>query len=118
MTEAYKGDLVALHAELREKVVARLQTCLGADVVNAVALFAGGKQTFWYDTDHECLFRQGIVNPPHSNRMAYPDSLMDLVSESNFHYVFGVNEPDLFGALDLETGRNMNHFCRDLPNGV
>lgn len=45
---------------------------------------AGGEMTL-YDTDAELLFRQ----------------------ESFFYYLFGVNEPGLFGAIDITSGKSM-----------
>ena len=45
-----------------------------------------------HDTDHEPLFRQ----------------------ESYFHWLFGVREPDFYGALDVKTGRAML-FIPHLP---
>ena len=48
---------------------------------HAVIFLQGGEATTRYDTDHEHIFRQ----------------------ESFFHYLFGVKEPDFFGAIHCET---------------
>ncbi|KAJ3012349.1 UNVERIFIED_CONTAM: hypothetical protein HDU68_001245 [Siphonaria sp. JEL0065] len=91
-------DFAAMHKECREKVFAGMKA---ADIVSGVALLKGGEPTFRYatnieitnhhvcltplcshDTDHEHLFRQ----------------------ESHFFYLFGINEPDLYGLLDFTTG--------------
>jgi hypothetical protein len=85
-------ELKAMHAEIRTNVMSRLPKVQGH-----IALFQGGRNAYQYDTgklilfwflyltfietDHEHLFRQ----------------------ESNFHYLFGVNEPNLFGVLDAIT---------------
>eukprot|EP00474_Spongospora_subterranea_P000529 CRZ00987.1 hypothetical protein [Spongospora subterranea] len=67
-------DLIALHRENRNRVFDGFPNAKGE-----IALFQGGKKFLRYDTDHEDLFRQ----------------------ESFFFYLFGVNEPGLYGALDL-----------------
>lgn len=72
-------DYAALHQGCRSKVVKGMKD---AGVCEGIAVLKGGEPSFRHDTDHEHLFRQ----------------------ESHFHYLFGVNEPDLFGALDLATG--------------
>lgn len=75
-----------LHAEVRSKVVARLiKACEEAGVpTSGVALFRGGRSACRNDTDHELLFRQ----------------------ESYFQYLFGVEDPDWWGMLELPSGRS------------
>uniref|UniRef100_A0A7S1CA66 Xaa-Pro dipeptidase n=1 Tax=Bicosoecida sp. CB-2014 TaxID=1486930 RepID=A0A7S1CA66_9STRA len=73
----------SLHARNRAAVVDNLKRFGGATVPEkAVILVQGGVAETRDDTDHEPLFRQ----------------------ESNFHYLFGVREPDCFGAIDVATG--------------
>lgn len=48
-----------------------------------------------HDTDHECLFRQ----------------------ESYFNWAFGVKEPDMYGAIDIDSGR-ATLFIPRLPEEV
>ncbi|KAI9353567.1 peptidase M24, structural domain-containing protein [Obelidium mucronatum] len=66
----------AMHKQCRDKVFAGMKE---AGVLSGVALLKGGEPSFRHDTDHEHLFRQ----------------------ESHFFYLFGINEPDLFGMLDF-----------------
>ena len=51
---------------------------------NGVILLKGGNQLNQYDTDIEPVFRQ----------------------DSWFNYLFGVKEPEFYGALDLSTGKS------------
>lgn len=68
---------MSMHKENRDKLLAGL----AGTSTNAVVLLQGGKAKTRNDTDHEPLFRQ----------------------ESYFHYLFGVKEPDFYGAIDLTT---------------
>ena len=71
---------MTMHAENRARLVKALK---GAGVpTTAVVLLAGGPAVMRHETDHEVLFRQ----------------------ESNFHWAFGVKEPDFFGTIDVGTG--------------
>lgn len=72
---------MSLHAENRARLVARLREA-GADA-KAVVILEGGPTPTRHETDHEPIFRQ----------------------ESNFHWAFGVREPDWFGAIEVGTGR-------------
>mmetsp|Transcript_51697 Transcript_51697/g.160902 ORF Transcript_51697/g.160902 Transcript_51697/m.160902 type:complete len:508 (-) Transcript_51697:307-1830(-) len=81
----------SLHKETRNKVIKNMKQ-LGA-VLGSVAFLAGGVSRCRDDTDHEELFRQ----------------------ESNFHYVFGVAEPDCFGALMVDSGESIL-FVPRLPS--
>ena len=47
----------------------------------------------WWRADHEPLFKQ----------------------ESNFQYLFGVKEPDFYGAIDVDTGRHAL-YCPCAPS--
>lgn len=71
--------------ESRSKFVAQMrEACLAAgESTCGVALFRGGCSSVRYDTDQEELFRQ----------------------ESYFSYLFGVEEPDFWGMVELPTGR-------------
>ncbi|KAJ3077178.1 hypothetical protein HDU98_007563 [Podochytrium sp. JEL0797] len=74
-------DYALLHSANRAKVFAGMKA---SGVTSGVALLKGGESEFRHDTDHEHLFRQ----------------------ESYFFYLFGVNEPDLFGMLDFATSKS------------
>lgn len=54
-------------------------------VKGAMVLLQGGVAKERNDTDHEPLFRQ----------------------ESYFHWAFGVEEPDFYGAIDVDTGKSI-----------
>ena len=69
---------MAMHAESRAKLVAAMRAAGHAGVV----VLQGGEAACRDDTDHELDFRQ----------------------ESYFHYLFGVREPEWWGAIDLATG--------------
>jgi len=73
-----------LHRGTRQKLVQALMNG-GVDMTGSVVLLEGGKASYHHDTDHEHLFRQ----------------------ESYFHYLFGVREPDCFGAIELSTGKSI-----------
>jgi hypothetical protein len=68
----------SLHAENRK----RMLTLLDKDSVKGLALMMGGKEVCRNDSDHEPIFRQ----------------------ESNFHYLFGVAEPDCYATIDTQSG--------------
>ena len=67
----------SLHAEARAALVSRMGPSPG------VVLLRGGEAKCRNDTDHEELFRQ----------------------ESYFAYLFGVDEPDWWGMIELPSGR-------------
>ncbi|KAJ3199077.1 hypothetical protein HDU82_000738 [Entophlyctis luteolus] len=69
-------DIAALHCACRRKVADAMHA---VGVVSGLIFLEGGRSEFRHDTDHEHLFRQ----------------------ESYFHYLFGINEPGLYGILDL-----------------
>jgi Xaa-Pro dipeptidase len=76
-----------MHQEIRANIFAAAKAKLPA-TPNSVILLAGGTEADFelYDTDVlKTEFRQ----------------------EAFFRYVFGVNEPDCFGALDLSTGESL-----------
>lgn len=83
---------MSLHKENREKVVSLLEGTTSFD--KAVVLLQGGKAKTRADTDHEPLFRQ----------------------ESYFHYLFGVKEPDFFGALVPATKKSILFIPRLPPS--
>jgi Xaa-Pro dipeptidase len=69
-----------LHRVNREKLLRMFK----ADSKNGeVIILKGGESQNRHETDHEELFRQ----------------------ESYFHYLFGVKEPDCWGAIDVASGR-------------
>ncbi|KAK9815595.1 hypothetical protein WJX72_006529 [[Myrmecia] bisecta] len=83
-----------LHGKLREKFVkAMLARAGGSAEALGVVLLQGGGPAHIYNTDMEGLFRQ----------------------ESYFHYLFGVEVEDYFGAIDLQTGRSLLFMPR-LPD--
>ena len=71
---------LSIHLENREKVVRAFRE---KQFSEGIALLSGGETRYRNDTDHEELFRQ----------------------ESNFHYLFGVLEPDCMGMLNIATGK-------------
>jgi len=77
-----------MHAENRGRVVERLKSdaSVASVLVNgqAMILMQGGISQNRNETDHELMFRQ----------------------ESSFQYLFGVREPDCYGALDVSTGKS------------
>ncbi|GBG32756.1 Xaa-Pro dipeptidase [Hondaea fermentalgiana] len=86
--DLYEVDL-DMYKENREKLVSKLKA--RDDVIckdNSIALFQGGPAPTRYDSDHEPIFRQ----------------------ESNFSYLFGVKEPDVYGVIELESGRTTLFF--------
>jgi len=84
--DLYEVDL-AMYKENREKLVQKLRE--RDDVAQgSIALFQGGPAPTRYDSDHEPVFRQ----------------------ESNFSYLFGVKEPDVYGVLEIDSGRSTLFF--------
>eukprot|EP00271_Cylindrocystis_brebissonii_P013077 TRINITY_DN32651_c0_g1_i1.p1 TRINITY_DN32651_c0_g1~~TRINITY_DN32651_c0_g1_i1.p1 ORF type:complete len:500 (+),score=104.91 TRINITY_DN32651_c0_g1_i1:210-1709(+) len=79
--DTYKIPM-AMYAENRAKLVQRLEN---EGLVEGVVLLQGGESATRYDTDTEPLFRQ----------------------ESYFAYLFGVTEPDFYGAVDVATGKSI-----------
>jgi Xaa-Pro dipeptidase len=69
----------SLHAKNRKRLVELMKRDPSE---KSIALLAGGVTAMCEDTDREKLFRQ----------------------ESNFHYLFGVAEPDCLGTIDTSTG--------------
>ncbi|XP_046661345.1 xaa-Pro dipeptidase isoform X2 [Homalodisca vitripennis] len=62
----------------------RLWDCLRTKAPRGVVILEGGRDVDLHDTDVNFVFQQ----------------------ESYFHWMFGVDEPDFYGALDLATGRS------------
>lgn len=74
----------SLHAENRQRLVARFTR--GGDIPKqSFILLEGGKSETLYDSDSDRLFRQ----------------------ESFFQWTFGVNEPDFYGAIEVDTGASI-----------
>lgn len=73
----------ALYRDNRAKLVARMRDA--GHGASAAAVFQGGSEAMRHDTDHEDLFRQ----------------------ESTFLYLFGVNEPNFFGFVDVERAESV-----------
>lgn len=74
-----------LYRQNRSKLTAAMRQHLQAQglPINGVVLLQGGEEQTRYCTDHLILFRQ----------------------ESYFAYLFGVKEPDFYGAMDISTGK-------------
>lgn len=72
---------LTMHKENREKLLVRLRAIPAA--AHSFALFQGGQTMEQYDTDHELVFRQ----------------------ESNFQYLFGVQDADCLAGIDIATGK-------------
>ncbi|XP_074269440.1 uncharacterized protein LOC141592603 [Silene latifolia] len=83
-----------LHALNRDKLVKSLQQHLSLNnlPIHGFVLLQGGEEKTRYCTDHAELFRQ----------------------ESYFAYLFGVREPDFYGAIDVTTGNSIL-FAPRLP---
>lgn len=83
---------MSMHAEQRERILKRFDE-LG--IKDGIILLQGGKSSTYLrdDTDHEDIFRQ----------------------ESFFHYLFGVKEPDCYGAI-LVKNRQSVLFIPRLPD--
>ncbi|XP_057291704.1 xaa-Pro dipeptidase-like [Hydractinia symbiolongicarpus] len=79
---------MSLHAENRKRLVTELQSKAAGSIV----LIQGGESETLHSTDRERLFRQ----------------------ESYFHWLFGVKEPDCYGAIDINTGKSIL-FVPKLP---
>ncbi|CAM6085038.1 unnamed protein product [Calypogeia fissa] len=76
-----------LYAQNRYKLVSRMTAQLKAESLppTGIVLLQGGSEQLRYCTDHLLLFRQ----------------------ESYFAYLFGVKEPDCYGAIDISTGKSL-----------
>ena len=82
---------MSLYAENRSRLVAKLSSTGAAST--SVIVLQGGVATTRHETDHEDLFRQ----------------------ESNFHWAFGVREPDCYGIIEVGTGKS-TLFVQRLPD--
>mmetsp|Transcript_15472 Transcript_15472/g.39418 ORF Transcript_15472/g.39418 Transcript_15472/m.39418 type:complete len:490 (+) Transcript_15472:22-1491(+) len=71
----------ALHRANRAQALRRLRELCGAG--DGIVFVRGGRDRGRHSTDHEHLFRQ----------------------ESFFHYLFGVEESECFGVVDVATGK-------------
>lgn len=79
-----------LHAINRQRLTTELQS---KDQNGAFVVLHGGESDTQYCSDKEIVFRQ----------------------ESYFHWMFGVKEPDCFGALEVSTGKSILFMPR-LPD--
>lgn len=86
--ETFKVPM-SMHAEQRQRILARMEKVVAK---SGVILLKGAVSTTRDDTDHEPLIRQ----------------------ESYFQYLFGVKEPDCYGAVSLSTGKS-HLFVPRLP---
>ena len=102
---------MSLHAENRAKLVAAMAA---AGHTAGAVLLAGGRQLSRDNTDHELLFRQEscVAAPPlplHSCarlRFSYATLRLPLTRPCRyFAFLFGVQEADWYGAIDLATGK-------------
>ena len=73
-----------LHALNRKRLVDKLREVQSLNGKTAIVLLQGGSSKTRYCSDHEPLFRQ----------------------ESYFHWMFGVQEPDFLGAVNLVSGKS------------
>jgi len=80
-----------MYRENRGRVVQQLVNTRGCDS-RGVVLMQGGASPTRYDSDHEPVFRQ----------------------ESSFTYLFGVKEPDVYGVIELASGK-ATLFFPELP---
>lgn len=78
----YKQVHISMFKEHREKLVNEMNR---RGHMNGMIVVQGGKNLQIYDTDVESLFRQ----------------------ESSFAYLFAINEPDCYGAIDLESKQSI-----------
>ena len=82
-----KGKTLAIpmsvHAAAREKLCAMMKKA-PYNCSNGVMLVKGGEDQCQYDSDTELVFRQ----------------------DSWFNYLFGVKEPGMYGAINIETGKS------------
>lgn len=109
----------SMHKEHRTKVLGMMRAA-GA-VPGSLVLVQGGVAKERNDSDHEPIFRQ-VTCPPHSTRrratghcIPTPCSLSPKLpalthalcaQESNFHYLFGVAEPDCYATIATDSGRS------------
>eukprot|EP00192_Tetraselmis_astigmatica_P004654 CAMPEP_0117698338 /NCGR_PEP_ID=MMETSP0804-20121206/29707_1 /TAXON_ID=1074897 /ORGANISM="Tetraselmis astigmatica, Strain CCMP880" /LENGTH=495 /DNA_ID=CAMNT_0005512645 /DNA_START=73 /DNA_END=1560 /DNA_ORIENTATION=- len=77
-------DRAELHTATRKKLVEAMKQALPEDQVGIV-LLQGGRPWSIYSTDTESVFRQ----------------------ESYFNYLFGVEQEDYYGAVDIRSGKAM-----------
>jgi len=77
---------ISLHKKTRAKLISKFKEIKAEGVI----FLEGGKTKTRYDCDTEILFRQ----------------------ESNFHYLFGVSEADVYGAIDISSGKSFLFFPR------
>lgn len=82
---------MSLYSDNRLRLASKLSSAGPAG--SAIVVLQGGEATTRHETDHEDLFRQ----------------------ESNFHWAFGVREPDCYGAIEVATGRS-TLFIPRLPD--
>lgn len=80
--ETYRVPM-SLYSTNRQNVVSSLKSVInkkyGPSATSGIILLQGGQQETRHDTDHEPVFRQ----------------------ESYFHYLFGTNLPDCYGAVSF-----------------
>ena len=76
---------MTLHAKNRQRLASKLQT-LGSEFCDSIVVLVGGQPTdsLRYATDAGEAFRQ----------------------ESYFHWMFGVLDPEWYGAVDVATGKS------------
>ncbi|XP_065827412.1 xaa-Pro dipeptidase-like [Oscarella lobularis] len=82
---------LALHKRNRERLCEHLRELAGVPS-GAIVVLKGGVTMLRHSTDHEIYFRQ----------------------ESYMHWLFGVLEPDCWGAVEVDTGNSIL-FMPDLP---
>jgi hypothetical protein len=93
-----------MHAENRARLVAAL-TGTGSAPHNLI-LVAGGKPAIRHDTG--AYLQARMVHTVHAANATIKHGAdhEDLFrQESNFHWLFGVAEPDFMGTIEVDTGR-------------
>lgn len=99
----HKQVHISMFDENRKKVIILMkkinnknqQNKLNKNLINSVLLFQGGKDFHRYDTDVDFIFKQ----------------------ESFFAYLFGINEPNFYGAIDMNTEESIL-FIPELPENM
>jgi len=75
---------ISMHQEIRNKVISLMKQTIKTYANHTWILLKGGTQETEYASDNDVLFRQ----------------------ESYFSYLFGVKEPDLWGAINIGTSES------------
>ena len=121
-SSSYRISRKRLHSATRQKLIDGMKKAESPDQLGVVLLRGGGPFHI-YSTDMEGIFRCTCNSCCVSVYREVPQCLRLLDSnpqgncrqESYFHYLFGVQEEDFFGAVDLQTGQS-HLFIPRLPD--